>query len=427
MKAPDSAAICSPLSGRKSTYAAVQICEASSDHVRAQGFRYHALPPLVDSSGPDENSPPGAFARLLRLRHAFAAASRTEDYFKACEAFLLQEEARLVLVDHLVWMFVLPALRLGAPFLCFNTSLASRMSTRIPPVFGSMTAPGVPTWATSARNLAAWVKLLAPSWFSMPLREGVRVLMLWSLGRPAGPSLRSSIESFNVKLRWCEYGLRLDAPELVACPREFDYPQSGRADRVYIGSCVEAGRVDADFDWALLEENRPLLYCSLGTYVEFYPHSRALFEAVIGALRLREHWQGVIQIGDKLDPGMFESVTPRVHLVKQAPQLALLARAKAFVTHAGLSSVREAIYHGVPMLAFPGWNDQPGNAARIEHHGLGLRGDMGTIDAKGLLTMLDRLQEPHFAKSMQRMQETFRAQEACDAGADFIDEFLMRV
>ena len=78
------------------------------------------------------------------------------------------------------------------------------------------------------------------------------------------------------------------------------------------------------------------------------------------------------------------------------------------------------------MLAFPGWNDQPGNAARIEHHGLGLRGDMKTIDATGLAAMLDRLQEPRFAQSMKHMQETFRAQEACDAGADYIEAFLTR-
>ena len=48
------------------------------------------------------------------------------------------------------------------------------------------------------------------------------------------------------------------------------------------------------------------------------------------------------------------------------PQQRLLNSAELFVTHAGYSSVREALTAGVPMVCLPLFADQPHNAARVE-------------------------------------------------------------
>ncbi len=53
------------------------------------------------------------------------------------------------------------------------------------------------------------------------------------------------------------------------------------------------------------------------------------------------------------------------------PQLDVLARADLFITHAGMNSVNEAIYYGVPMVAIPIGNDQPMVARRLEDLHLG--------------------------------------------------------
>ena len=46
-------------------------------------------------------------------------------------------------------------------------------------------------------------------------------------------------------------------------------------------------------------------------------------------------------------------------------------KTKLFLTHCGLLSFQESVYHGVPMLAMPLINDQHANAARIVRMGLG--------------------------------------------------------
>lgn len=68
-----------------------------------------------------------------------------------------------------------------------------------------------------------------------------------------------------------------------------------------------------------------------------------------------------------------------VELTAEVPQQQLLNTAKVFVTHAGYSSVREALTAGVPMVAVPLFADQPRNAARIEELKAGVR-----VDVKGL-------------------------------------------
>ena len=58
---------------------------------------------------------------------------------------------------------------------------------------------------------------------------------------------------------------------------------------------------------------------------------------------------------------------------KFAPQLSLLASGKisAFVSHCGSNSLYEALLNKVPIVACPGFADQPGNAVRIEVAGVG--------------------------------------------------------
>ena len=51
-------------------------------------------------------------------------------------------------------------------------------------------------------------------------------------------------------------------------------------------------------------------------------------------------------------------------VVDYAPQLQLLERGTAVVTPAGLNTALEAVSHGLPMVAMPIANDQPGVAAR---------------------------------------------------------------
>jgi UDP:flavonoid glycosyltransferase YjiC (YdhE family) len=80
--------------------------------------------------------------------------------------------------------------------------------------------------------------------------------------------------------------------------------------------------------------------------------------------------------------------------VRYAPQLALLTRARAFVTHGGANSVMEAIASGVPMLVSPLCNDQPHQAWFVEAAGIGRALDLGAATPELTRATLDELIAP---------------------------------
>jgi MGT family glycosyltransferase len=84
-----------------------------------------------------------------------------------------------------------------------------------------------------------------------------------------------------------------------------------------------------------------------------------------------------------------ESLTPATHeallaagarVERWVDQRAVLAETDLFVTHQGLNSTHEAIWHRVPMLSLPFFSDQPALAARCEALGLAL--PLGGADAE---------------------------------------------
>ena len=66
--------------------------------------------------------------------------------------------------------------------------------------------------------------------------------------------------------------------------------------------------------------------------------------------------------------GYNESIPANVHQLEWLPQQDLLAHPniKMFITHCGLMSHQEAVYHGVPFIALPVFADQPINAQKVK-------------------------------------------------------------
>lgn len=54
------------------------------------------------------------------------------------------------------------------------------------------------------------------------------------------------------------------------------------------------------------------------------------------------------------------------------PQLELLAKCSAFVTHGGANSVHEALLFGVPLVVVPIFGDQPSNGEQVQGNGAGV-------------------------------------------------------
>lgn len=393
-------------------------------HVSSQGMAYITIPQPSEQAGEKEIAQPRTpLQRWLRARQRVKRGDEHErELFRQCEAALRRERVDLVLLDPLIWYFALPPLRLRIPIVGFSTALSCTYDARIPPVFSPLTPTCNPRWLATARNRLAWVKHLWRLWWIMEIQARIGALK-YAL-RPE-PPLVSQLRRAGGRLGWSEYGPRLKGEELVAAPAEFDFPECvAISRRVYLGNCVDPRRRDIPFDWNGIDSQKPLVYCSLGTYSRVYRHARRLFETVIAALRDRDDLQAVIQIGTAAPLDAFGDLPRHIHLMEHVPQIDILARAQVFITHGGLSSVREACYFGVPMLVFPCWNDQPGNAARIEYHGLGLRGDIANIDTATLTGMLRHALDGEFADGLRAMKKAFHATRGERAALALITDLL---
>ena len=141
-----------------------------------------------------------------------------------------------------------------------------------------------------------------------------------------------------------------------------------------------------------IADDRPFIFASLGT---LQGQRFALFKRIARACRELDVQLLVAHCGG-LNPQqaqVVERAGPRAMttVCAFAPQQAVLARADAVVSHAGLNTAMDAIAARTPILALPIAFDQPGVASRICHARIGLRASPRFAGATQLGRHLRRL------------------------------------
>ena len=124
-------------------------------------------------------------------------------------------------------------------------------------------------------------------------------------------------------------------------------------------------RKEESFDY--VKGTKPLVYISLGTIIK---GAASFFQNCVEAFR-NEDVDLIISVGQQFKIGKIKSIPTNVYVYKSVPQLKVLKMADVFVTHGGMNSVSEALYHGVPMVVIPFVSDQPVNARCVEKLGVG--------------------------------------------------------
>ncbi len=213
-------------------------------------------------------------------------------------------------------------------------------------------------------------------------------------------------------------------PELATFPRGLDFPQAERKDICYIES-IDLQRREEPFPWERLVSNMPLLYCALGSRGHVYARSRRFYQTVIDVMANKRDWQAIIVIGNHLSVEDFHSVPSNVLLVNWAPQLEVLKRASLMITHAGLGTVKECIYFGVPMIVCPIMGDTPGIAARVVYHGLGVMGSFRKVSVQQVLILLETIEkDASFKQRVRAMASKLREVGASQPGLQVINALL---
>lgn len=164
---------------------------------------------------------------------------------------------------------------------------------------------------------------------------------------------------------------------------------------------------------------KPLIYASMGTMQN---HLDYVFRTIAEACA-NLNAQLVISLGGGLDPEAFPNLPGSPLVVKYAPQLELLQKATLNITHAGLNTTLESLSYGVPMVAIPVTDDQPGVAARIAWSGAGEFVPLSRLSVPSLRQTIKRVcTQQSYKQNATRLQEAIRRTGGVSRAADIIEQ-----
>lgn len=301
--------------------------------------------------------PPGAFAARHRelsglsgVRASLGSARWSTRYADAvladAPAAFAAARLDLLVIDQIDLASHVVAAHLGVPFVTVCCCLLMNEDAH-QPVWNVEPAPDPPALTPANRRWRAFVRHLFEPYVERAQRycEGAGLGRVESLG-----DFWSTLAQISQQ------------------PAALEYPRDLPACFHFAGPLVSpSARESVPFPWERLD-GRPLVYASFGSQVHAdRPCAVAIAEAChrLGA-------QLVLSSGAASSPDALAALAGAPIVVPYAPQLELLGRARAMVTHAGLNSVLECLMAGVPMVAVPITNDAPAVAARVVRAGAGV-------------------------------------------------------
>ncbi|MFN9425746.1 MAG: glycosyltransferase [Cyanobacteriota bacterium] len=331
------------------------------------------------------------------------------DYFRRELAMLhaeLPEAVRSAAIDVLLVDQLCPAAgtvadKLALPYITICNALPVNREAAVPPYFsGWVPSPG--PWARLRNQLGNVLldRLTEPLW--RDLQEQRR---RWGLQ----PHRRKE-EALSPLL------------QLAQLPRAFDFPRQRLAPHFhYVGRLADPTgqepllRDAVPFPWERLD-GRPLIYASLGTLQNGRPE---IFEQIAAACAPLDA-QLVISMGN---PNSVPPALPGDPLVVAfAPQQRLIERSTLVISHAGLNTTLTALDCGVPVLAIPITNEQPGIAARLAFCGAGRVLPVQQLGEERLREMVkEMLKNPSYREQAKRMRAENQAAGGVVVAAEWVE------
>ena len=225
------------------------------------------------------------------------------------------------------------------------------------------------------------------------------------------------------------YSSLLKLPELILCPKEFDFPQTADGgERHYIEPVLDLEKRDVPFAWEKLDPKKPLIYCSLGSQSHLYGWNKEFFQTAIDTMALMPDRQMVIATGLYTESDSFRNIPPNAIVVKWVPQMELLQRTSIAITHGGMNTIKSCIFFGVPIIIFPIDRETPMNAARILYHGLGVRGNIKRNSVQHFQSLIKEIDgNPLLRLRVELMGKKLRQLEASGRGVQIIESILDQI
>lgn len=251
----------------------------------------------------------------------------------------------------------------------------------------------IPTVVTSPFFAYELGRNAAPGEFRHNLARFIRILprLVWDWILVALHGLGALPFAFPLPLHWPLLPMRGDLTLMLTS--QALHPPSPifrRRGWQFVGAMIDARTRPDHFDFSRLD-GRPIIYVSLGTLIfgksNFYERCIAALSDYPG--------QVLLSAGRGSDIARFAHAPANFVVAETFPQLDVLQRAAIFITPAGLNSLHEALWYGVPMVAVPQHFEQLHNAEAMARGGAGITLDAeafgGTVSPADLRAAVDTI------------------------------------
>ena len=165
-----------------------------------------------------------------------------------------------------------------------------------------------------------------------------------------------------------------------------------------------------------------LIYASLGTLQN---RKWEIFQIIAEAC-LGNDAQIVISLGNPNIQDFALDLPGSPLVVPYAPHQQLIEKATLVITHAGMNTTLAALSSGVPLVAIPITNEQPGIASRIARTGAGEVVPLKHLNVPRLRDVIRLvLAEDSYKQNARRLQDTIRHAGGVTRAADIIEQAVL--
>lgn len=288
---------------------------------------------------------------------------------------------------------------LQIPFITVCSAVVLNEDPTIPPLYTQWQYS--PDWSAQLRNRLGYWLLFR---LSKPIRDTIsQYRQQWNL-----PAYNSYNDGFS------------DLAQISQAPAEFEFPRRTLPSWFHFTGPFHStdSRRQIPFPWERLDPEKPMIYASMGTLQN---QLLWVFEKVAEACSSLDA-QLVISLGGSTKPENLPKLTDNPIVVEYAPQLDILQRATVMITHAGMNTTMECLKNGVPMIAIPVANDQPGVSSRIVWSGVGERISLRGLDVEKLREKIYAvLTKPSYKEVALKLKVACKSAGGVQRAADIIE------
>lgn len=215
--------------------------------------------------------------------------------------------------------------------------------------------------------------------------------------------------------------------QICQLPASFDFPRQQLPQWMhYTGplqdpSGVEPVAFDSlDFPFDQLPQ-KPLIYASLGTLQnQNWEIFHCIAESCVGL-----DAQLMISLGDPNQAVSQAQFPGSPIVVAYAPHQQMIQRSSLVITHAGLNTVIGTLSAGVPLVAIPITNEQPGIAARLARTGAGKVVPLAQLNVANLrAAIVEVLKQPIYQENAARMQAAIQKSGGVRRAAEIVEQAI---